>query len=382
MKNIIGFSSTRADYDLMSPLFKKLSLEPNVNFSIILSGTHTSQSHGNSGKFVRADGIQIAASINSLEGCSDVDTQLAANSALLSNILKKINSLQPDLFLYAGDREDLLIYSMIGLYLRVPTIHFYGGDHETDGLPDTVTRHAVSKLSTHHAVIHDEHFERLKRIGEPSFRITNTGSMAVEAMISELKFINQRDKPKHLDFSGKFCLCIYHPAQDPTDPSEQAFENILETLLENKIPTAISYPNIDNGRHHIMNIIEKFKDNKNFYIYSSLARKNFLYLYKFCDFLIGNSSSGILEAASVPVGVINVGSRQQNRKADQNVIFCGVTKAEIRSAIDKISSDSFKKVILSAKNSYYQPNSTEKILRLLRHRDFKAEIKKTEDPLL
>jgi len=176
-------------------------------------------------------------------------------------------------------------------------------------------------------------------------------------------------------------MVIYHPVDQEKADAGACFESILLALKKSGIPAIVSYPNSDPGNHLIIEKISQYENDPAFWFYKNLNRETFLSLYKQARFLIGNSSSGILEAASIPLGVINVGLRQKGRYCGDNVLFCDNSKDDIEKSVSKLLSTAFQKNIAEMKNPYGDGNSCEKVYELIRTTDFSKLLKKTEDPL-
>lgn len=383
MKKILAFTSIRSDYDLMSPLYKLLHEDENIDFKIIVSGAHLSQNFGYSIEQIKKDGFNILLEIETLLNSDTALSRVKSASLLLQNSLESISKFSPDLMIYAGDREDVLMYSMIGGYLSIPTIHFFSGDHVEDGYIDNPIRHATSKLSTAHFVTLKIHKERLVRMGEDPKRVFVTGNISLD------KFVNFNPLPKiHLtkylklnDELEEFALMIFHPVTQEIEYVDKYFENILKNLEQRKIRTLISYPNVDPGNSKLLAVIERYSKNKNFIFYKNLEREIFMSIYKYSKFIIGNSSSGICESATLKIPAINVGLRQTGRYADKNVIFCGTSYDEIDSAITLSLSKDFQSQLVNISNSYGDGNSAMKAYDIIKNNEFKDIIAKVEDPL-
>lgn len=383
MKKILAFSSIRSDYDLMSSLYKLLHEDQEIDFKIIVSGAHLSHSFGYSVEQIRKDGFDILLEIETLLSSDTGLSRVKSASLLLQNSLETIAKFAPDLMIYAGDREDVLMYAMIGGYLNIPTIHESAGDHVEDGYIDNPIRHATSKLSTAHFVTLPEHKKRLIRMGEDSKRIFVTGNMSLDNFVYFTPL--SKDKLKKYfnlnDNLNDFALMIFHPVTEEIEKVDIHFQNILKNLDMRNIKTFVSYPNVDAGNRKILKIIEQFKGNNNFIFYKNLDREIFLSLYKYSKFIIGNSSSGICEAASLKIPAINVGLRQTGRYADRNVIFCGTSFEEIGSSIEKACSEEFLCNLVDLKNSYGDGRSAIKAYEIIKTVDFQAMKAKIEDPL-
>jgi len=380
---ILAFTSIRSDYDLLSPLYSLLDEDKDVDFKIIVSGAHLSHSFGYSIEQIRKDGFDILLEIETLLNSDTGLSRVKSASLLLQNSLETIARFKPDIMIYAGDREDVLMYSMIGGYLNIPTIHIFAGDHVEDGYIDNPIRHATSKLSTAHFVTLAEHKKRLVRMGEDSKRVFVTGNISLDKFVQFQPLDKNKIKNIFNVTSGfdEYALLIFHPVTGELKNVDKYFENILKNLEERNINTFVSYPNVDEGNQKLLKVIENYKENKNFIFYKNLDRDIFMSVYKHSKFIIGNSSSGICEAASLKIPTINVGLRQTGRYADKNVLFCGTNYSEISKSIDKATSKYFLDEIKDIKNSYGDGNSAKKAYEIIKTIDFKSMIGKVEDPL-
>jgi len=379
---ILALTSIRSDYDLLSPLYEFLHKDKSINFKLLVSGAHLSKEFGYTVQYIKQDGFNILLEIETLINSDTSKSKLKTASIFLQNSIDVISQYNPDVILYAGDREDVFIGGLLGTYLRIPTIHFYGGDHESAGHEDTVVRHATSKLSTYHFVSNEEHSRRLLSMGESQNRISNIGSISLDRFknnksYSKKKIIELLSIESFVDSA----LVIYHPSPSILDDDSIVFENILKSLKNKKIFSFVSYPNTDSNKSKIINIIEKYKNDKNFYFFKNIDRDIFLSIFKKSQFIIGNSSAGIYEAASIPIPAINVGKRQQDRMAGENVLFCGTSVKEIMINIDKATAHIFISSIQNIVNPYGNGESAIKAYKLIKEIDLKSQIQKVEDPL-
>lgn len=383
MKKILAFSSIRSDYDLMSPLYQLLHADQDIDFKLIISGAHLSHSFGYSVEQIRKDGFEILLEIETLLNSDTGLSRVKSASLLLQNSLETIAKFNPDLMIYAGDREDVLMYAMIGGYLNIPTIHVFAGDHVEDGYIDNPIRHATSKLSTAHFVTLEDHKRRLIHMGEDPKRVFVTGNISLDKFV-EFAPLSKDKLKKHLtnaDHFDEFALMIFHPVTEEIAQVDVYFENILKNLDQRGINTFVSYPNIDPGNQKVLKVIDKYKENKNFIFYKNLDREIFMSIYKHAKFIIGNSSSGICEAASLKIPAINVGLRQTGRYADKNVIFSGTSDEKIGESIDKAISIEFLESLVNLQNSYGDGKSAIKAYEIIKSTDFKSMLAKVEDPL-
>ncbi len=375
---ILSFTSIRSEYDLLSPLYKLLHEDKDIDFRLVISGAHLSENFGYTKKQIQQDGFEILAELETLINSNTLKSKLKTASILLQNSIDLVANFNPDLIIFAGDREDVFVYGLLGVYLKIPTIHFYGGDHEMAGHEDTVIRHATSKLATFHFVSCEEHKQRLIKLGESEKRIYNIGSVALDKFVSHVPIsMDKISSILNINIAEKFALLIYHPISE----ENEAFENILEALKEKEIFAFVSYPNTDAGNIDIVNSINKYQNDNNFYFFRNLDRDIFLTIFKKSMFIIGNSSAGLLEAASIPIPAINVGLRQKNRLSTDNVIFCNSNKSDIEQSIIKITSAEFIKNLENIKNIFGDGKSGQKAYKLIKSINFNTLLHKIEDPL-
>lgn len=381
MKKILAITGIRSDYDLMSNFYKKLKDDPNIDLKLLVSGAHLSETYGYSVKLIEEDGIDILLKIESLIDSGSKSSRIKTASILLQNSIDIVAQYNPDLIIYAGDREEVLVGGMLGGYLKIPTIHFFGGDHVKDGHIDNQIRHATAKLSSIHFVSIEEHKERLINMGESSERIFVIGSPALDKFITEEK-VEIQEVYRSLGVSNfdKYALVIYHSLNDD-DNFEKGFENILLALKKLGISAFVSYPNTDPGNKKIIKIIEKYSSDKNFCFYKNLDRNTFVNIYRNAYIQIGNSSCGVVEAASIPLPVVNVGIRQRGRKPQGNVIFVEDDYASIEKGISKITSEEFSNKIKDIKNIYGDGYSAQKAYEVIKSIEFNKFLDKKEDPI-
>ena len=179
MKKIVAFTAIRSEYDLLSSLYKLLNNDENIDLRLIVSGAHLSKTYGYSVKDIEADGLNILAKIETLLDSDTRASRIKSASILLQSSIDVIANYNPELIIFAGDREEVMVASLIGGYLEIPTIHFFGGDHVEDSHVDNPVRHAASKLSSVHFVSTLEHKKRLIAMGEKEKRIFNIDRKSV-----------------------------------------------------------------------------------------------------------------------------------------------------------------------------------------------------------
>lgn len=380
---ILAITGARSEYGLMSPLFERLRADPAVELKLLVTGAHLSPLYGHSARQIEKDGFDILLRIESLLDADSRASRIKTASIFLQGAIDTVAQYNADLILYAGDREEVIMGALIGGYLGIPTLHFYGGDHVQDSHIDNPVRHATSKLSTGHMVTLEQHRQRLIRMGEPAERIHVVGNIALDRFVQ-----HQPDRPEkvcHTMNVGKdflpFAMMIFHPVGDEEEVADVYFERILSALKSRGVRAFVGYPNSDPGNRRIISMIDKYASDANFRFYRNLDTHTFLSIYKNARFIIGNSSSGIIESASIPVPAINVGLRQTGRVAGENVIFCKPESQDILDAIDLATSDAFRKRITSVRNPYGNGDSAQKALDIIKLTNWRAMLAKNEDAL-
>jgi UDP-hydrolysing UDP-N-acetyl-D-glucosamine 2-epimerase len=381
MKKILGITGIRSDYDLMSGLFRRLAADPSLDFKLIVGGAHLSKTYGYSVDLIREDGIPILATIESLIDADSTSARLKSASIMLQSAVDIVAGWKPELILYAGDREEVWIGALLGNYLEIPTVHFYGGDHTKSWHIDNPVRHAVSKLSTFHVVATEEHRARLLAMGESDARIRVFGSLALDNFFDPLSSGTPGKLHGLRRPIGDYAMVLFHP-----DPSEGAIagnicRNILSELRAAGLGACVGYPNTDPSNRAIISAFDEFKDEPRFYFYRNLRRGDFISLYKHAQFIIGNSSSGILEAASVPIPAVNVGLRQRGRHAGINVVFVDADPDSIRQGIKTAMDSAFRQSIMGMTNLYGDGKSCARAYDLILKTDFSSMLHKVEDPI-
>jgi UDP-hydrolysing UDP-N-acetyl-D-glucosamine 2-epimerase len=241
----------------------------------------------------------------------------------------------------------------------------------------------VSKLSTAHFVATADHRDRLIEIGESPSRIFLTGSLSLDNFIDHklmpLSLLCERLGVR-LPPDG-YAIMLFHPDPSEKESVTKYTRNIIEATLDEGLFVCIGYPNTDPANRSIIDIIESFRAHERVCIYKNISRDDFIALYKHAKFIIGNSSSGIMEAASVPIPAINIGLRQRGRHAGANVIFCDGDYNAIITAIRMVMEPKFRNSLNLIKNPYGDGRSARRALKILLDNDFTSMRLKTEDPL-
>ncbi len=382
---ILALTSIRSDYDLMSGVYARLAGDPDVDFRLLVSGAHLSPTQGMTVGDIRADGFAVLAEVPSLAESDAPAGRLRTASALLQGCIGAVEGFAPDVILFAGDREDVLVGAMLGAYLGIPTAHFFAGDHATDGHVDNPVRHAASKLASAHFVSLPEHRDRLRAIGEPARRIFVIGSVALDKFVDEPP-MDAREVRKRLGAgphagTHPLAVFIFHPLAEEREQAADIVRETVEALVARGLHVCIGRPNTDPGHLGVAAALERFSGREEVTIYGNLPRGCFVNLLRGARLLAGNSSAGLLEAPSIPLAAVNIGRRQRGRRAAGNVVFADGDGESVRAAIDTALSPGFQQDLRSVVNPYGDGRSAHRACELLKTIDFPSLLRKPEDPL-
>ena len=347
MRKILALTSIRSEYDLMSRLYSLLHNDSEVDLRLLVSGAHLSPAHGFTVTNIKNDGLEILAEIETLISGDSLSSRLKTASGLLSGSIDFVRQFQPDIIVLAGDREDVLVGGMLGGFLGLPTAHFFGGDHAADGHIDNPVRHATSKLASAHFVSITEHKERLLKLGEPASRIFVTGSVALDKFVSEPvvplgTILDAIGAGSHAR-TNPLALLIFHPISQEHDVAADYIANATQALVELGFHVCIGAPNTDPGNYRLTQTLEILAQKPEVTFYRNLSRPLFINLLRHVRLITGNSSAGILEAATLKIPAINIGARQRGRLCAGNVIFTDGRLEAIRTAVRETQSPSFQK---------------------------------------
>ena len=382
---ILSLTSIRSDYDLMSRLYRKLSNDDSFEFGIVVAGVHQSEFHNFSREIVAQDALKVVANVFNFETHDGYIGQVRSASNLLGTLGEAIEQFAPDVVFVIGDREDALMMSIAASYMRTPIIHFYGGDHASDGHIDNQVRHAISKLATFHFVSTETHRDRLISIGEEERRIKVVGSIAIDNLIDEA-WVDSNSLFEKL-FCGritendKIALFLYHPIVEEIEDFKLSFEALLDFLVNQNLHLIIGKSNNDPKFLDLSNFLNRFRNHPKVHFIDSLERNDYINLLRSLTIMIGNSSAGLLEMATFKVPVVNIGMRQRGRYADKNVIFSELTPTAIEKAVTRALSPGFRESLMDLNNSYGSGGSVEKAIHELHGIDLKGAVKKKFDPL-
>ena len=358
-KKIIFFTGSRADYGLMRDIIINIQRKTKIKNNVIVSGSHLSKKFGYTINEIILDKIKNIKSIQILQKKSD-DINIANNFSLaVKKISNLLNVSKPSLLVLLGDRYEVLAAAVSAMICRIPIAHIHGGE-VTEGAFDDAIRHSISKMSHIHFTTHIKHKKRLMQLGENPKKIFNFGGPGASA-IESMKLLKKIEIEKNIriKLDKEYFLITFHPVTLEKDRALKDFGELLKSLKGfTKVTQIFSFPNSDNENDILIKVLKKYiRENKNAFYVKSLGQKKYLSLLKYSSGIIGNSSSGILEAPSFKIPTLNIGDRQKGRIQAKSILNCMPIKNEISKMIIKMFSKSFKKKISKTKNPFFKKNT-------------------------
>ena len=376
-RKIIIVSGTRADYGLLKKLTMLFQNDDSYETHFAATGTHLSEKHGKTINLIRQDNIKNVVEVDiQIEGDQpqNIAHSLAIGIEQFSNLYKKIN---PEFIVVLGDRYELWSACIPAAIFSIPIVHIHGGE-STQGVIDEAVRHSITKMSHLHLCSHEDYRQRIIRMGENPERVHVVGAVGLDR-IKEMHFMTKPELEQNLGihFGTKNILCTFHPVTLDASESLKEVSALTETLEElldqSDVRLFITFPNSDTYSSAIQQkwdaLIKKYPSKvKGF---ANLGDLRYLSMMKNVDLILGNSSSGIIEAPFLKKAVVNIGLRQEGRLRSNHIIHCEGTRSEIKAAIETALSSDFQSRLEAIPSIYGQGQSVQKIYQLIQKTNFK-----------
>jgi len=370
MRKIAVVTGTRAEYGLLYWIIKDIHKDSELELQLIVTGMHLSPEFGLTVKEIERDGFPIAERVEMLLS-SDTEEAMAMSMGLgMIGFAKAYSRLRPDIVLVLGDRFEILSAVSAAVPFRTPVAHIHGGE-STEGAMDELFRYAITKMSHIHFPSTQKYADRIIQMGERPENVFCFGAPGLDS-IHKLKLLNKQELSYELKLpvEKSWGILTYHPVLHDDNSSNNQIEILLNVVKGfSEIYWVFTLPNADTGSRTIIEKIEEFVQNnpERARLYSSLGQLRYLSLLKNASLMIGNSSSGIIEAPSFELPVVNIGDRQKGRMRAANVIdvpLCEENKVE--AAINKAMSADSRDSLKGLRNPYGDGNTSEKIVEILR----------------
>ena len=372
MRKICFVTGTRADYGIMTPLMKEISKSPEAELQIVATNMHLSPEYGMTVNEIIADGFRVDERIDSLLSGDSATATVKSMGLTQIGIADAFARLNPDLVVILGDRYEMLAAASAALIFRLPVAHLYGGE-TTEGAYDDCIRHAITKLSTLHFTSTELYARRIVQMGEDPERVFHVGSLGAESIRNE-KTMPRVDLEKIIGFElgEKYIVATFHPVTtQPGDEARQtkALLDSLSDIIKDGWKVLFTMPNSDTGGKTVANLIKDWasQHSRSVKAVTSLGRLKYYSALRYAAAVVGNSSSGLIEAPSFGIPTLNIGDRQKGRAQGDSVVNCGVTKDEISEGLKKVLSDEFRSSARNAINPYEKEGTRHAILHPLLH---------------
>lgn len=377
-RKICIVTGSRAEYGLLYWLIKQVEVEKKLQLQLIVTGMHLSKKYGLTYKEIEKK-FKIDRKIN-IKLFSDTSTSISKSMGIAqTSFAKAYDELKPDIVVVLGDRYEIFSASSAAMIAKIPIAHLHGGEI-TEGSWDDSIRHSISKMAHLHFVATEEYKNRVIQLGEEPNRVFVTGGMGIEN-IKKLKLLSKSEFEKSINFklNKKNLLVTFHPTTLENNTSKKQFREIINAIDELEDTNIIfTKSNSDLNGEIINKMIKNYtkKNEKKSIEISSLGQQRYLSALLYVDAVVGNSSSGVIEAPNFKIATINIGERQKGRIRAKSVIDSLPQKNDILKSLKKIYSKNFQKKLKVIKNPYDKGLSSKKIVDVLKHYKLKDILKK------
>jgi GDP/UDP-N,N'-diacetylbacillosamine 2-epimerase (hydrolysing) len=377
-RKICVVTGTRAEYGLLYWLMKEIESDKELQLQLIVTGMHLSPEFGLTYQEIEKD-FKIDKKIEMLLS-SDTSVGISKSMGLAQiSFSESYEDLQPDLLIVLGDRYEIFSAVSAAMIARIPVAHLHGGE-ATEGSIDESIRHSITKMSQLHFTATKEYKNRVIQLGEHPDRVFNVGGLGIDN-INKLNLLSKVDFEKAIKFNlgKKNIIVTFHPVTLENSTAEIQFKELLgslDGLQDTKI--IFTKANSDTDGRVINNMIDNYVySHDNTIAFISMGQLNYLSALQFVDAVVGNSSSGLLEAPNFKIGTIDIGDRQRGRIKADSVISCPPDKKSINSALKKLYSQKFKNIVKNVKNPYGKGGASKSIVNIIKNCNFNNILKKT-----
>jgi len=356
----------RSDYGIYYPLLRAIRDDVQCQLCLIAGGAHLSPVFGNTLSEIEGDGFEIGARVPMLlSGDSPEEIAMSMGVGVI-NFTNAYRDIQPNLLVLLGDRFEMLAAAIAALPLRIPVAHLHGGEL-TQGAMDDSIRHAISKLSHLHFAAAAAYGRRIEQMGEEPRRIFVTGSPVVDAILAQ-PAIPKDELEKELGARLDNALLVtYHPVTLEHERTEECLSTLLTALSRFENEILFTYPNADMGNAVIIDHVQRFAASRpRTHIFVNLGRRKYHSLQRYVAAMVGNSSSGIIEASIFKLPVVNIGDRQMGRLRTRNIIDVPNEAHAIERAIQTVLSPQFRESISQMEHPYGKGDASKQILQTLK----------------
>ena len=365
-RKICIITGTRAEYGLLKPVMMAVKNSKTLELFLMVTGMHLSEEFGKTIELIEKDGFKISYKVKMNPKKDNAESMAKSIGRGIIGIAESFRKTKPDITVVLGDRIEALAGAIASAYINIPVAHIHGGDVNKAGL-DELARHAITKMSHIHFPATKKSMERIIRMGEDRQHVFLTGAPGLDSILKE-PVIPKSELARKINASleGPFLLLLQHSVTTQIGNARAQIRETLAAIEELKIATLIIYPNSDAGGRAIIEEIEKKRNPPFVRIFKNLPHDLYLGLLKYASVLVGNSSSGIIEAPSYRLPVVNIGIRQEGRQRSTNIIDAPHDKKAIARAIRKALYDKeFRTQVKRCRNPYGDGKAGARMAKIL-----------------
>jgi GDP/UDP-N,N'-diacetylbacillosamine 2-epimerase (hydrolysing) len=360
-------TGTRADYGLLRWVMEEIRRTPGLQLQVVATGMHLASAFGETWRDIEADGFTIDRRVD-MHLDSDTPVGITKSMGLaLDGLADALDELRPDLLILLGDRFEAVCAALAATVARVPIAHLHGGEL-TQGAMDDAFRHAITKMAHLHFVAAAPYRDRVLQLGEAAGAVHLVGGLGVDA-IRRVPLLDRKALETSLGCSLLGCnlLVTFHPATLDAQPAVEQFDALLQVLSAlDDTRLILTLPNADPQGRSLIERAQAFAQrHREARLFPSLGQQRYLSCLQHVDAVVGNSSSGLLEAPSFGVPTVNIGSRQQGRLKAASVIDCEPERPAIEAALRRALSPEFRALARRADNPYGDGRAAERIVAVL-----------------
>lgn len=364
-RKIAVITGTRADYGIFYHVLKEIEKHEDLDLKLIACGMHLCPEFGMTINEIEKDGFEVADKFETILA-SDTGAAMAKSIGLsIMSMAQSFERIKPDLVLILGDRGEMLGAATAAIHMNIPIAHIHGG--EVTGTVDESVRHAITKLSHIHFPANEDSKQRILKLGEKEENIFVVGAPGLD-YIKKTQYLSREEMLERFKLEdGQIFLLTQHPVTTERDMVEWQMRETLDAVVELGHQTIVSYPNSDNGGREIIKVIEEYRAKYPFLkVFKNLSQVEYLSFLSLAEVMIGNSSSGIIEAPSFKLPVVNIGTRQDGRLRACNIIDIPYGKEAVKVGIKKaIDDENFRNQLENCTNPYGDGNASGKIAQIL-----------------
>lgn len=369
MRKVCVITGTRAEYGILSSLMKLIQQDENLLLQIVATNMHLSPEFGLTYREIENDSFRIDKKVEMLLSSDTPNGTVKSMGLATIGFADALEDLKPDLVIILGDRYEMLAAAQAALIYKIPIAHLYGGEI-TEGAYDDSIRHAITKLSHLHFTSTEEYRHRVIQLGEDPERVFYVGALGIDNILNEpIMSLAKLEESLNFCLSSHYLLITFHPVTMEDNTAQIQCEALLKALesVMDKYKLLFTLPNSDTDGRVIISLINNFVSlhpNKSLAI-TSLGKERYYAALKHASAVIGNSSSGLVEAPSFHIPTLNIGNRQKGRTRGDSVVDCEASYESVSKSLHYALSSEMKCKVKNASNPYFKPGTLNAIFEVV-----------------